>query len=210
VILEVRVKGFAPEEAPTIGPPKAIDPPAKPLVLMVRSAVLLRVVGTTPATMNELAAMLVMPVPVAKPKAPELTVIVPRRVVAPILPPKVTVPVAPAVRVSASLPAIVPLMVEVDPEKVMLADPETVVLSVTEVARRVLPVTVIAPPDVEIPAPKEFPDPLAEVPVREIAPVLMSAWDTLMPWAAGPVPLPVMLTRLVVAGLHPEPPMNTP
>jgi len=40
---------------PSIVPPKAIEPPEKALVSIVRRAVSLRVVGTVPATVKEFA-----------------------------------------------------------------------------------------------------------------------------------------------------------
>jgi hypothetical protein len=77
---------------------------------MVNVPVLLSVVGTTPRTVNELAAMLVIPVPVEKPKAPELIVIAPS-CVAPTLLEKVTVPVAFAVRVRCCIPGVSPVII---------------------------------------------------------------------------------------------------
>ena len=107
-------------------------------------------------TVKEFATILDTFVPIVRPAVPELSVSAPKRVVAPTSAPNATVPLAPAVKVSAWLPAEVPWIVEVAPEKVMLADPETVVLStMVEAARRVVPVTVIAPPDVERLAPRD-------------------------------------------------------
>jgi hypothetical protein len=54
VLLAVNVRAWAPTLAPLIVPPKAIEPPVLALVSTVNKAVLLSVVGTTPATVKEL------------------------------------------------------------------------------------------------------------------------------------------------------------
>jgi len=53
--LAISVRACEPAVVPSIVPPKAIEPPENALVSIVRRAVLLRVVGTDPATVKEFA-----------------------------------------------------------------------------------------------------------------------------------------------------------
>ena len=80
--------------------PKLIEPPAKALVLIVARAVLFRVVGIVPPTVNELAAIVVSPVPIEKELLPALISKAPSLTDWPTLPESVTLPVPFAVRVS--------------------------------------------------------------------------------------------------------------
>jgi hypothetical protein len=84
-----------------------------------------KVVGTVPETVKELAKILATPLPTVSPEEPELMMILPNLVVAPMSSLKVTVPV-PGVRVKFSVLLVLPSIVdgkEIFPVVVITLDP---------------------------------------------------------------------------------------
>lgn len=90
VPLAIKVSAWVLELAPSIVPPKAMEPPVPTLQSIVRRAVLLSVVGTVPATVKEFAWILVIAVPMERADVLEPIVTSPKRVVVPIFAERVT------------------------------------------------------------------------------------------------------------------------